>query len=41
MTGYYGGVLDDFITWIIATLNSIPGLFLLLIVSAVLRPVGR
>jgi peptide/nickel transport system permease protein len=38
ITGYYGGVLDDFITWIIATLNSIPGLFLLLIISAVLRP---
>jgi peptide/nickel transport system permease protein len=38
LTGYYGGVLDDIITWLIATLNSIPGLFLLLIVSAVLRP---
>ena len=38
LTGYYGGLLDDIITWIIATLNSIPGLFLLLIVSAVLRP---
>ena len=38
LTGYYGGVLDDFITWLIATLNSIPGLFLLLIVSAILRP---
>jgi peptide/nickel transport system permease protein len=38
VTGYYGGVVDDFVTWIIATLNSIPGLFLLLIVSAILRP---
>lgn len=38
VAGYYGGVLDDFVTWVIATLNCIPGLFLLLIVSAVLRP---
>jgi len=38
LTGYYGGPLDDFVTWVIATLNSIPGLFLLLIVSAVLKP---
>src|SRR5689334_4964243 len=38
VTGYYGGVVDDFVNWIIATLNSIPGLFLLLIVSAILRP---
>ena len=38
LTGYYGGKLDDLITWLIATLNSIPGLFLLLIVSAVLKP---
>ena len=38
VTGYYGGVIDDFITWLIATLNSIPGLFLLLIISAILRP---
>ena len=38
LTGYYGGVMDDFITWLIATLNSIPGLFLLLIISSILRP---
>ncbi len=38
LAGYYGGILDDGITWLIATLNSIPGLFLLLIVSAILRP---
>jgi peptide/nickel transport system permease protein len=38
VTGYYGGIVDDFVTWVIATLNSIPGLFLLLIVSAILRP---
>ncbi len=38
VTGFYGGVVDDFVNWIIATLSSIPGLFLLLIVSAILRP---
>ncbi|MEP7293068.1 MAG: ABC transporter permease [Chloroflexota bacterium] len=38
ITGYYGGVIDDFVTWIISTLNSIPSLFLLLIVAAVLQP---
>jgi peptide/nickel transport system permease protein len=38
VTGFYGGFVDDFVNWLIATLNSIPGLFLLLIISAILRP---
>jgi peptide/nickel transport system permease protein len=38
VTGFYGGVMDDIVNWVIATLNSIPYLFLLLIVAAVLRP---
>lgn len=38
VTGYYGGVVDDIIMWFITTLNSIPSLFLLIIVSAVLSP---
>lgn len=38
LTGYYGGLVDDLINWVIATLNSIPSLFLLLIVAAVLQP---
>ncbi len=38
LTGYYGGRIDDVINWVIATINSIPGLFLLLIISAILRP---
>lgn len=38
IAGYYGGILDDLITWLIATLNSIPGIFLLLIISAILKP---
>jgi peptide/nickel transport system permease protein len=38
MTGYYGGIIDDIMNWVIATLSSIPQLFLLLIISAVLAP---
>lgn len=36
--GYYGGKLDDFINWFIITLNSIPFLYLLAIISALLSP---
>ncbi len=38
ITGFYGGIIDDSVNWLITTLNSIPSLFLLLIVSAVLSP---
>jgi peptide/nickel transport system permease protein len=38
ITGYYGGIVDDVIMWFITTLNSIPQLFLLIIITAVLRP---
>jgi len=38
ITGYYGGVVDDIMNWFITTLNSIPDLYLLLIVVALLRP---
>ncbi len=37
-TGYFGGVVDDFVIWMITTLDSIPGLFLLLILSSLLNP---
>ncbi|MEM6527284.1 MAG: ABC transporter permease, partial [Chloroflexota bacterium] len=36
--GFYGGPLDDFIIWFVTTLNSLPQLFLLLMISAVLSP---
>jgi len=36
--GYYGGAFDDFITWLITTLNGIPQLFLLLIIAALWQP---
>lgn len=38
VAGYYGGILDDLVIWFITTLNSIPTLFLLLIISAMLSP---
>lgn len=38
IAGYYGGRIDDFISWIINTLSSVPPLFLLLIASALWRP---
>lgn len=38
ITGYFGGLIDDIINWIITTLNSIPGLVLLIVISAVFQP---
>lgn len=36
ISGYYGGIADDIVNWVITTLSSIPSFFLLLIVSAVI-----
>jgi len=36
--GYYGGIVDDILMWVITTLNSIPTLLLLIIIAAVFRP---
>ena len=36
--GYFRGYFDDFITWLITTLNGIPQLFLLLIIAALWQP---
>jgi len=38
ITGYFGGIVDDIVNFVITTLDSIPALFLLLIVSVVFRP---
>ncbi|RMF78538.1 MAG: ABC transporter permease [Chloroflexi bacterium] len=38
ITGYHGGIIDDIFNWVITTLDSIPQLFLLLIIAAVLQP---
>ena len=36
--GYFRGVVDDVYTWFVTTLNSIPTLFLLLIIAAIWEP---
>ncbi len=41
ITGFYGGIIDDIINWLIATLTSVPLLFLLLIISSVLRSLSN
>ena len=38
LTGYYGGIIDDFVNWIITTITAIPGLVLLIVITAVFRP---
>ena len=38
ITGYFGGLLDDLVNWVITTLNAIPGLVLLIVISAVFKP---
>jgi peptide/nickel transport system permease protein len=38
IAGFFGGVVDDFIMWFINTLQSIPTLFLLLIIVALFAP---
>ena len=41
LTGYLGGIIDDVVNWLITTLNSIPGLVLLIVISAVFRPTAE
>jgi ABC-type dipeptide/oligopeptide/nickel transport system permease subunit len=41
MAGYFGGAFDDFMNWIITTLDSIPSLYLLLLFSAIFRPTAE
>jgi len=41
ITGYFGGLIDDLVNWIITTLNSIPVLVLLIVISAVFRPTAE
>lgn len=38
LSGYYGGRIDDVVTWMVNTLNAIPGIFLLLVVASLWRP---
>ncbi len=41
MTGYFGGVVDDIMNWLITTLDSIPSLYLLILISAIFRPTAE
>jgi len=36
VSGYFGGILDDFINWFITTLDSIPSIYLLLLLASIL-----
>ncbi len=38
IAGFFGGVVDDAIMWFINTLISIPGIYLLIIVTAIFKP---
>jgi len=38
IAGYFGGIIDDFLNWVITTLDSLPALYLLIAVSALLKP---
>ncbi len=38
MAGYFGGRIDDVIMWFIATLTTIPEIYLLIIVNSIFRP---
>ncbi len=38
VTGYFGGVVDDIIIWLITTITSIPLFFIILIIAAILSP---
>jgi peptide/nickel transport system permease protein len=41
MSGYFGGIVDDVLSWIVATLDSIPSLFLLILVASIFRPTAE
>ncbi len=38
VAGYFGGPVDDAINWAITTLDSIPSLYLLILITVILRP---
>ena len=41
ISGYFGGIADDVLSWIVATLDSIPSLFLLILISSILSPTAE
>ncbi|MEP7286785.1 MAG: ABC transporter permease [Chloroflexota bacterium] len=38
VAGYYGGWIDDLMNWVVTTVDSIPTLYLLILISALLHP---
>jgi peptide/nickel transport system permease protein len=38
VSGYYGGRIDDVVTWLISTISSIPSIFLLILVAVIFSP---
>jgi peptide/nickel transport system permease protein len=38
LAGYYGGLVDDVLAWLVNTLSSIPPLFLFLVIAALFQP---
>ncbi len=38
IAGFFGGMVDDMIMWLINTLVSIPGIYLLIIITAIFKP---
>lgn len=38
LAGFYGGLVDDVINWLVSTLSSIPSIFLLILVSVIFTP---
>ncbi len=36
MAGYFGGMVDDVLNWVVTTIASIPSLFLLILISSIL-----
>ncbi len=40
-SGYFGGVIDDVLSWLVATLDSIPDLLLLILIASILSPTAE
>lgn len=38
ITGFYGGVVDDIMNWVVTTMDSIPAIVLLLLIASILSP---
>ena len=38
IAGYFGGMVDDFVMWVINTVTTIPTIYLLVIINSIFRP---